>query len=120
MSGDVEDKLNVLATRESQLGKDVLMIGNPDGSLNVSILTPGWYVDYVELVENIHHICEKGIEPIIWKSLETITAIDLKQEFIHKTISSNEPDDKNRPIKVRLKLSYPWRIHQPKEHRPFY
>jgi len=113
--------LNVVSLVDAKTGKDVLMIGKYDGTFDVLVLPPSWYLEYVEIVEIVHNMFNKVIEPIIWKTLEDISGIDLREEgTIRKALTSREPEDETRPVRFEIKVTFPWKVREPKEYKPFY
>lgn len=112
--------LNVVALIDEKTGKDVLMIGNYDGSFDMLILSPSWYLGYIETVEIVLRMFDRVIEPIFWMMLENTAEVDLKEKRdIRKTLVSREPDE-TRPYKITIRVSFPWKIREAKEYKPFY
>jgi len=113
--------LNIVPLVDAGTGKDVLMIGKYDGTFDTLVLRPSWYIGYIEIVEIVHNIFNKVIDPIIWKMLEDIAGVNLKDEkTIRKMLTSIEPEDKTRPFGLTMKVTFPWKIRETKEYRPFY
>lgn len=112
--------LNILALIDAKTGKDILMMGEQDGSFEILVLPPSWYIGYIEIVEIVYRMFERVIEPIFWMMLEETADVDLKENRdIRKTLVSTEPDQ-TRPYKLTIEASFPWKIREAKEYKPFY
>jgi len=113
--------LNVVALRDAKTGKDVVQVGNQDGSFDMLILHPAWYLKYIEIVEIVFRMFDRVIEPIIWMIMEDIAGVDLKEKRdIQKKLVSKEPEDEKRPYEATIEVSFPWKIREEKEYKPFY
>jgi len=112
--------LNVVVHVDANSGKDVLMIGEPEGTFTLIILHPAWTIWHIEIVEIIHRIFERIIDPLIWNIVEEKTGVDLKEKNITKNMKAKEPIDESGREKVSIQAEYPWKIHQAKEQKPFY
>ena len=114
--------LNVVPVRETKTARDVLMLGNPDGTFDMFIVSPSWYLGYIEVVEIVHNVFNRLIEPIMWKLLANVAKVDLKgEETITKLLTSDlSEEEKKRRKKFTFNIVYPWRIREAQEPKPFY
>jgi len=113
--------LNIVALRDAKTAKDVVQIGNQDGSFDMLILHPSWYLEYIEIVDIVLRMFDRVIEPVVWMMLEDVAEVDLKEKRdIQKKLVSREPEDEKRPYRATIEVSFPWKIREEREYRPFY
>jgi hypothetical protein len=113
--------LNVLACVNNKSGKDVIMIGERDGTFITTVLASSWSISYIEIIEIIHRIFDKIVDPITWVILEEVSGVNLEEKVdIKKKMESKEPMDKSRPVKLSLQIEFPWKIREAKKYAPFY
>ncbi|TRZ52155.1 MAG: hypothetical protein D4S01_03390 [Dehalococcoidia bacterium] len=113
--------LNVLSYIDKKSGKDILIVGALDGTFTITLLPPTWSIAYIEIIEIIHRIFDKIVDPLTWVILEEVTGINVKgKENLEAFVKSKEPIEKSRSNKFSLELEFPWKIHTGEERKPFY
>jgi len=114
--------LNVVPVRETKTARDILMLGNPNGTLDMFMFSPSWYLGYIEVVEIVHNVFNRLIEPIMWKLLANVAKVDLKgEEIITRLLTSDLPEEeKKRRKEFTFNIVYPWKIRDAQEPKPFY
>jgi hypothetical protein len=115
--------LAMTVVRDRKSGRDVIMVPCQDGTFDIFMVHPMWYLGAFETIEIISAMFSRLVEPLIsWYYLEKAANVDLSQQSLKVKFDVNmtEEDIRKRPIKLSLNIVMPWKIHQGEKIRPFY
>lgn len=106
--------------RNEYNGKNCIFIPTRKGDFDILEVGAMWYLKSIEIVEMVHRMFTKIIEPLIsWITLAQMTDTDFQKEKVG-TITMGKPPDSQRPDRLKIKATLPWKIHNAERRIPLY